>query len=193
MTILDIKKHFNILLLAMTTALLTACGGGGSNSGGAPAAPPPPPFPLFSTGDYSGTLTLTLDGQGITFNNEPQSFGLEVTGDIPGTQQVRIAFRQFSGTSAILREGTFSIPSGPFPLRIVNRGGSLISQCTGELQFDGTFANDAVSGTVTVTQDFTCDRAGFGPITGSGTFDASLGSAKRLANDGSVLTLVADR
>lgn len=192
MKILKIKRYFYALLVALSATLIGACGGGSSSSGGAPTAPPPPPFPLFTAGEYSGTLTLALEGEGVVFNNDSQPFGLEVIGNVAGTQQVRIAFLQFSGTSAILREGQFSIPSGAFPLRITTRGGTLLSTCTGELLFEGTFANDTVTGTVTTSRNFVCDRSEFGPISGSGTFEATPGSAKRLGGDGSVLTVIAN-
>lgn len=177
-------QQFKLLTVCCVSALLFACGGSSSSSGG-PVSPPPPSLPFFSIGEYSGTLILNLNGRNIiSEDDQPSSLGLEVLGAVAGMQQVRIAFRQFSGTSAIGPNGGFSIPSGPFRIPIQDRSGGLITTCTGQLLFDGVFAGSSATGTVTVTQDFACEDADFGPLSGDGTFEAAFGASKRQAQDG---------
>jgi hypothetical protein len=171
---LSIKMVFTILC-AIT---VTACGGGSSNSGGA-AAPVLPAFTLFVTGLYSGDLILDFEGNNIVDSSEdPSRIFLEVLGVVPGSQQVGISFAQFSGTSSIGPDGEFSIPSGIFPIRILDRNDQVVSTCRGEMLFDGVFSDNSVSGSVATTMIFTCDRADLGPLTLTGTFEASQGTAK---------------
>jgi len=195
----NIKKKgaLHFALIVALSGLVSACGGGSSNSGGAPAAPPPPPFPLFGVGIYNGTSTLTSEGENIIGGTADGAISLEVFGGIAGSQQVRIAFREFSGTSAILREGQFSIPSGMFPIRVTTDGGFLITTCRGEFLFEGTFSTTAntVSGTVMTTTPFICDDSRFGqigPITTNGTFEASLGAAAKRSAETGPLTVIAE-
>jgi hypothetical protein len=171
---LSIKMVFSILC-AIT---VTACGGGSSNSGGAPA-PVLPAFTLFAVGLYNGDLILDFVGENIqNGSDEPGSIVLEVLGVVPGSQQVGIRFAQFSGTSSIGPDGQFSIPTGAFPIRIRDRNDQVVSTCRGELLFEGVFSDTMVSGSVSTSMTFICDRAGFGPLTLTGTFEASQGTTK---------------
>lgn len=154
--------------------ILSACGGGSSSSGGAPA-PVLPTFTLFTPGLYNGDLNLGLEGQNIISDDEPTPLVLEVLGSVAGSQKVSISFAQFSGTSSIGPDGEFSIPTGIFPIRIVDRNNRVISSCRGELLFEGTFSGDNVSGNVTTLTPFTCDQPDLGPLMGSGTFEATQG------------------
>lgn len=162
---------------------LSACGGGSSNSGSGPAPVAPPAFTLFATGIYSGVENGTLEGNNIVFNNDPNPIRLEVQGSVPGNQQVRVAYLQFSGTSSIGPEGQFSIPSGSFPIRVSDRNNRVISTCLGELLFEGTFSGNAVSGSVVTTSPFVCDDSRFGPITNMSTFEATQGAGKLVPFD----------
>ena len=182
----NLKTQMKIISLKIITAtiftiVLGACGGGSSDSGG-PAAPVAPPLTLFTAGAYNGELNLTTEGENIVSDTSPTPLLLEVTGNVAGAQQVRVAFAQFSGTSAIGPDGEFSIPSGVFPLRVSDNRNRIIATCQGELLFDGTFVGDTVSGNATTTAPFVCDLQDLGPITLTGTFEASLGAAKRFGS-----------
>jgi hypothetical protein len=171
---LSIKMVFTILC-AIT---ITACGGGSSNSGG-PPAPVVPAFTLFTSGLYSGDLILDFVGKNIeNGSDEPGRIVFDVSGVVPGSQQVGIRFAQFSGTSSIGPDGEFSIPTGAFPIRIRDRNDQVLSTCRGELLFEGVFSNNMVSGSVATIMTFVCDRADFGPLTLTGTFEASQGTTK---------------
>jgi len=160
--------------------VLSACGGGSSDSGG----PPAPPLTLFTAGLYNGTLDLTLEGQNVEDAGAgPVPLTLEVQGGVAGSQQVSVAFTQFSGTSAIGPDGEFSIPSGTFPLMVTDSNDQVVSTCVGALLFEGTFVGDEVSGGVTTTTAFTCDSSEFGPLTLAGPFQATQGAAKRAGFD----------
>ena len=177
-----------MVLTIFYAIILSACGGGSSNSGGGPA-PVTPTFPFFETGLYNGGLTLTFEGNNIVdTSDEPTSMVVEVAGVAAGNQQVRIAFAEFSGTSSIGPDGEFSIPTGLFPIRVRGRNNQVIATCRGELLFDGTFSGNMVSGSVSTTMTFTCDRADFGPLTAMGSFEASQGAAK-LAGFGAGITV----
>jgi hypothetical protein len=170
----SIKMAFSIFC----AIIITACGGGNSSSGGAPA-PVLPSFTLFDVGLYSGNLNLTFEGQNIVdSSDEPTPFVIEVLGSVAGSQQVGIAFAQFSGTSSIGPDGEFSIPTGTFPIRIADRNNRVVSTCRGDLLFEGTFLGSDVSGNVTTVMSFSCDRSEFGPLTLTGTFEATLGATK---------------
>ncbi|MBL4671102.1 MAG: hypothetical protein JKX81_02490 [Arenicella sp.] len=190
MTIDTKTLSFKMVFTVFCAITLTACGGGSSSSGGAPA-PVLPSFTLFTTGLYNGDLNLAFEGKNIVdTSDEPTRMVVEVLGVVAGSQQVRIAFAQFSGTSSIGPDGGFSIPTGLFPIRIRGRNNQVISTCRGEFLFDGTFSGNTVSGNVTTLMSFTCDRPDFGPLTATGTFEASQGASK-LAGFGRDITVEA--
>ncbi len=112
---------------------LTGCGGSSSSGG-------PPPI-VVTSGVYSGKLTLnfTFDGETVS---DTGPFNVTVAG-AGQTQEVIIAFREFSGTSAIDANQAFRIPSGRFPFQIGGEG----ANCTAVLVFEGRFVGQAASGT----------------------------------------------
>ncbi len=181
----------HILKRSLTMTFLIAiagCGGGDSSSGGQ-IAPVVNTATFFTTGLYNGTITQNFDGNGlITGEDDTLGITLEVLGNTAGSQQVRLAYVQFSGSSSILADGQFSIPSGVFPFQIVDQRDRLITTCNGALLFEGIFVGTSVTGTVTTTNTFTCASSRFGPVTISGTFEATFGSAKRHTNT-SILTI----
>ncbi len=184
----SLNNFIKVVFFSITTLMLAACGGGSTSSGG-PVAPVAPPFPFFSEGFYDGTTTLSGSGENIVpSNDDTGSISIEVRGGVAGQQQVRIAFAQFSGTSAIGPDGEFSIPSGLFSISIRGvRSNSIIARCRGELLFEGVFNDSSVSGNITSTTDFTCDVPDLGPLTLSGTFEANQGAAKRFESTGAVI------
>lgn len=184
----SLKNFFKIVLFSVATLMLGACGGGSTSSGGA-VAPVAPPLPFFTEGFYDGTTTLTGSGENIVpSNDETGGISLEVRGGVAGQQQVRIAFAEFSGTSAIGPDGEFSIPSGLFSISIRGvRNNAIVGRCRGELLFDGVFNDSTVSGNITTTTDFSCDAPDLGPLTLTGAFEASLSVSKRLSNTSPVI------
>ena len=183
-----LNRFLKIAVFSFTALAVGACGGGSTSSGG-PVVPVAPPLTFFSVGFYDGTTTLTGSGENIVpTNDETGGISLEVRGSVAGQQQVRIAFAQFSGTSAIGPDGEFSIPSGLFSISIRGvRSNSIIARCRGELLFEGVFNDSSVSGNITSTTDFTCDVPDLGPLTLSGTFEANQGAAKRFESTGAVI------
>lgn len=143
------------------SGFLIGCGGGSSNSGGGGAAMFQPI--LVPAGNYIGTRTYTLSTPGVDSVTETGDFSLTVI-SAGNVQQVRIAFRQFSGTSSIGPNQEFSIPSGTFP----------VEDCNGSVVFSGSFSGNSVSGTE--TGSFNCPNSIV--ISLDGTFEATLQVAK---------------
>ena len=177
---ITLAQFHKIAFVGFCSLFLNACGGGKSNSGGT-VAPPAPSFTLYSAGQYSGTIRFDLVGENIRDSNpERTSFSPFVTGTVAGNQQISIRFTRFSGTSAIGPNGEFRIPSGPFNINIISSSsGAIISRCSGEYQFEGTFSSaTSLTGDLTTIMPFVCDDPTFGPVTVTGPFEANFGSAK---------------
>ncbi len=184
----SLNNFFKLAFFSCIVLSVGACGGGSTSSGG-PVAPVAPPLTFFPVGFYDGTTTLTSSGENIVSSDDVGgSISIEVRGGVAGQQQVRIAFAEFSGTSAIGPDGEFSIPSGLFTISIRGvRSNSIVGRCRGELLFDGVFNDSMVSGNITTTTDFTCDTPDLGPLTLTGTFEAAQGAAKRVSTSGEVV------
>lgn len=182
-----------LILIFLVSLMQISCGGGSSNSGGEQVQTPSvPTAPLFVVGLYSGTIDFIIEGENvIDLQEEPSPFTLEVIGNLAGGQQVRVAFREFSGTSLIGEMGGFSIPSGSFRIPVRDDSGRDITICTGAIQFDGTFSNTVATGEVSTQAPFVCNDSDFGPITLTAAFEATFGASKRggLSDDVSVQAL----
>ncbi len=163
--------------------LLAACGGGGSSSGASSAAPPVmvQVAPLVPTGTYRGTRTSSFMGLRVDDTPREDPFVFTVSGTVPGQQQVRLVFRQWSGTSAIVGPtNSFSLPSGTFIL------GGDFGRCEGSVTYEGEFSEATSAGSA--SGSFDCERAS-GPITFQATFRVSLdGAAKSPVNENLVPT-----
>lgn len=188
----NIDQKFKTTLACIISVFLVACGGGSSNSG--PTAPPPPSFTLYSSGQYSGTIDFSFVGEGIVdTSEEPTVFSPQVQGTTAGRQQIRIGFRQFSGTSSIGPNGEFSIASGPFGLAVRDMSGGVVTRCNGEFLFEGTFSDStSLSGNVTTTSPFICEETRLGPVTATGPFEATFGAAKQGALGSEISAYAAD-
>jgi len=159
---ISLCKIFVVLLLSLTGLSFTACGGS-SNSGGSQV-----PVVLVQPGIYSGTQTFSFVFNGVA--DEPQMSPFELT--VAG-REVILAFRQFSGTSAIGANQEFAIPSGQF--RIESGVPGVL--CTIELLFEGRFSGDTATGTVEGPID--CPGV-TGTLSLTGTFSVSRELNKQL-------------
>lgn len=160
------------LLLVLPLFYLLASCGGGSSSG--PSGPPPIEV---QAGVYSGTLTLNFNRDGELLDTSTIPFEITVAGS-GVTQQVIIAFREFSGSSSVGPNQEFRIPSGRFPFQIGVEGVS----CTMALVFDGRFVGQTVAGTVEGMLNCNPNNIVF-DMTGS--FEASLSQGKALLDSNS--------
>ena len=92
------------------------------------------------------------------------------------TTEIIIAYREFSGTSALGPNQEFSIPSGRFTL--FTQDGVT---CRIQIVFSGRFVGQSASGTI--QGDMRCNPGNTTFIV-EGTFNVSLSSQKALLDDG---------
>lgn len=172
-----LNSTFKFFAVASAAIILAACGDSKSNSGG-PVAPPAPALKFFATGTYDGTRETVAEGNNIDPEPRVSPFRLSVIGAAPGAQQVRVAFLEYSGTSLIQQDGSFSVPSGNFRVSVVDRNDSVLTRCLGAVNYSGVVADNRITGTMETTRRFVCDNPRWGPIVRTATFDLALVSGK---------------